>query len=122
MKKTEEQEGGLKNIGDRLKLWRTRNGMKGYQLAESIRISQGSLSEIENGKSLPSAQTIIKLMNLEGLDISWLLTGEIKGDEEFLQGKGRVSKHLKELIKNQEKGIAISRRLENHLLQLIKPA
>ena len=58
-------------------------------------------------------------MKLEGLDIFWLLTGEESSDNEFLQGKERVSKHLKELIENQEKGIEISRELENHLHMLI---
>ena len=122
MKNTEEQEGGLKTMGQRLKLWRTRKRMKGIQLARSISISQASLSEIENGKSLPSVQTITNLMKLEGMDIFWLLTGEESSDDDFLKGKERVSKHLKELIQNQQKGIAISRELENHLHLLIKPA
>ena len=48
-------------------------GLKGCQLAALIHLSQSSLSAIENGNSLPSAQTIVKLMMLEGLDIFWLL-------------------------------------------------
>ena len=115
IRNTEEQEGELKNIGQRLRLWRTRKGVKGCQLAVSISISQSSLSEIENGKSLPSAQTIIGLMRLERMDIFWLLTGEESSDDEFWKGKEIVSKQLTEVIKNQENGIAISRELENHL-------
>jgi transcriptional regulator with XRE-family HTH domain len=105
---------------DGLKLWRTMKGLKGYQLAESISISPSSLSEIETGKSLPSAQTITSLMKLEEMDIFWLLTGEMSGDNEFLQGTERVSKNLKKLIENQETGISISRELENNIRRLIK--
>ena len=50
--------------------------MKSYQLAKLIRISQGSLSDIENCKSLPSADTIIKLYQHTNLNIIWLLTGK----------------------------------------------
>jgi len=113
-------EDGLKTVGQRLKFWRTRKGMKGNQLAKAIKISQGSLSEIENGKSMPSAQTIIKLMGQEGMDIAWLLTGKISGDDEFLRGTERVSKNLKKLIQNQETGIKISKELENNIRRLIK--
>ena len=50
--------------------------MKSYQLAKLIRISQGSLSDIENCKSLPSADTIAKLYQHTNLNIIWLLTGK----------------------------------------------
>ncbi|MDC1122155.1 helix-turn-helix transcriptional regulator [Nitrospinaceae bacterium] len=48
--------------------------MKSYQIAKLIRISQGSLSDIENCKSLPSADTIAKLYQHTNLNIIWLLT------------------------------------------------
>jgi len=113
-------ENGLKMVGQRLKSWRARKGMKGSQLAESIHISRSSLSEIETGKSLPSAQTITRLMKLEGLDIFWLLTGEIRGDDEFLLGKEKVFKYLKKLTGKQEEVMELTRELESHLRQLIK--
>jgi peptidoglycan hydrolase-like protein with peptidoglycan-binding domain len=66
--------GNKKNaIGKRLRKWRIEKGWKGYQAAKSIGISQGSLSDIENGNSYPSALTIIKLMKKTGIDIYWLL-------------------------------------------------
>ena len=49
--------------------------LKSFELAKLIRISQGSLSDIENNKSLPSADTIAKLYQHTDLNIIWLLTG-----------------------------------------------
>ena len=50
--------------------------MKSYQLAKLIRVSQGSLSDIENCKSLPSTDTIAKLYQHTNLNIIWLLIGK----------------------------------------------
>ncbi len=50
--------------------------LKSYELAKLIKISQGSLSDIENEKSLPSADTIAKLYQFTNLNIVWLLTGK----------------------------------------------
>ncbi|MCH7622943.1 MAG: diguanylate cyclase, partial [Nitrospinae bacterium] len=49
--------------------------MKSYELAKLITISQGSLSDIENNKSLPSADTISKIYLSTNINIVWLLTG-----------------------------------------------
>ncbi len=63
-------------LGNRLRFWRKTLPLKGYQLAQKIRISAGSLSEIESNKSLPSADTLAKLVKYSNLNILWLLTGE----------------------------------------------
>ena len=63
------------NIGERVRLFRKSLGMKGVAFSKYIAVSQGSLSEIENGKSLPSATTLINLYR-QGCDIHWLLTGD----------------------------------------------
>jgi len=73
MEKTVENFGVIEGVGTRLKEWRRSRNLKGYQLAEKIHISQGSLSEIENNKSLPSAETIAKLYKYTDLNIIWLL-------------------------------------------------
>ncbi len=67
-----------KKIGDRIRMYRKYLGMKGFQFAKLIKISQGSLSDIENNKSLPRCKTIISLLTLSEnpVDIKWLLTGE----------------------------------------------
>lgn len=66
---------GENDIGDRLRYFRKFKGMNGTQLAARIDISQGSLCDLENGNSLPSATTLQNLY-YAGCDINWLLTGE----------------------------------------------
>lgn len=65
-----------KNLGTRLRQWRKILPLKSFELAKLIRISQGSLSDIENNKSLPSADTIAKLHLYSDLNIIWLLLGK----------------------------------------------
>ena len=45
------------------------------ELSEKIQVSQGSLSDLENDKSLPSATTLANLSLKTDLNIYWLLTG-----------------------------------------------
>lgn len=71
-----EESGTAKYLGDRLRQWRKSVPLKAYQLAKKIGVSQGSLSDIENGKSLPSADTIAKLYQHTNLNIIWLLTSK----------------------------------------------
>ena len=46
------------------------------QLSRLIKVSQGSLSDLENDKSLPSATTLANLSIYTDLNIYWLLTGK----------------------------------------------
>lgn len=72
----EKKRGAAKNLGTRLREWRKTLPLKSFQLAKLIKISQGSLSDIENNKSLPSADTIAKLYLYTDLNIIWLLLGK----------------------------------------------
>jgi DNA-binding XRE family transcriptional regulator len=63
-------------IGKRIRAWRKEREWRGSELARVIKISQGTLSEIETGKSFPSTPTIIKLMTKTDIDIHWVLLGE----------------------------------------------
>jgi len=67
----------IKGLGGRLRKWRKKASMKSFELAEKIQISQGSLSDIENEKSLPSANTIASLMENTDIDIFWMMTGKL---------------------------------------------
>ena len=69
----DKRKGTAKNLGTRLRQWRNTLPLKSYELAKLIKISQGSLSDIENNKSLPSADTIAKLYQYSDLNIIWLL-------------------------------------------------
>ena len=118
---TERNKGAEKNLGTRLREWRKTLPLKSFELAKLIKISQGSLSDIENNKSLPSADTIAKLYLYTDLNIIWLLLGkgpmtrEISAssemsDESWAQDAAKDygdDRKLKEVI---EKAVRIYRR------------
>ncbi len=89
-------------IGTRLRKWRKSCGLKGYELAKNIGISQGSLSDIENNKSLPSAETLIKLYKVTEINIIWLLMEEgpmnREKDLSVESTHNKVDNNLQELI------------------------
>ena len=62
--------------GPRIKKWRKGIPMKSYELAKLINISQGSLSDIENNNSNPSAVTIVKFYLCTDINLAWMLTGK----------------------------------------------
>lgn len=63
-------------VGARLRMWRHSNMLRLVDLADLIGVSQGSLSDLENDKSLPSAGTLTGLCVKTDLNIYWLLTGK----------------------------------------------
>jgi transcriptional regulator with XRE-family HTH domain len=76
-------------IGHRLKEYRRIKRIRtSTSFSEIIGISQGSLSDIENEKTFPSADTLKKIIKNTDINAHWLLTGEgsisreIKGKEE----------------------------------------
>jgi len=87
----EKKFGAAKYLGRRLREWRKTIPLKSYELAKIIKISQGSLSDIENDKSLPSADTLAKLYQHTSVNIIWLLTGKgpITRSESGEAGEGR---------------------------------
>ena len=62
-------------VGKRLKSWRKHSMLKLVELSKKIRVSQGSLSDLEHDKSLPSATTLANLCMFSDINIYWLLTG-----------------------------------------------
>lgn len=63
-------------FGERIKTYRKNKGLKGYQLATLIGVSSGTLSDIENEKTTPKAETIQKLIRHTDINSVWLMTGE----------------------------------------------
>ena len=64
------------NLGKRLQKYRKEKGKTGGKFAELIGISQGSLSDIETGKTTPSSKAIYGLLRNTDIDIKWLFLGE----------------------------------------------
>jgi transcriptional regulator with XRE-family HTH domain len=67
---------GTDNFGLRLQNYRQGKGLTGKQFSEIIGISQGSLSELENGKREPSGKVFHGIVENTDIDISWLITGK----------------------------------------------
>ena len=63
-------------IGERIRTYRQSKGIKVADFAKLIGVSQGSLSDIENQKTKPSAETISALVRHTDIDARWLMTGE----------------------------------------------
>lgn len=66
----------IPGLGSRLREWRKSYGIRAQALAKLIGVSQGSISDIENGVTNPSVNTILKFLKKTGINIHWLLTGE----------------------------------------------
>jgi len=97
------------NIGLRLQAYRQKKGLTGKQLADIIGISQGSLSELENGKRDPSGKVFQGIMENTDIDISWLITGKHpeKLRNKTCQGRkfeilNQVEEWLSEVVDNKE--------------------
>ena len=65
-------------VGKRLFHYRDSLGINVIKFSKKIKISQGTLSELENGISAPSARTLANLCAYTNVDIEWLLTGNSK--------------------------------------------
>jgi transcriptional regulator with XRE-family HTH domain len=64
--------------GDRIRTLRERKGMTQDQLAEASQISKGFLSDAENNKRNISSQVLLRLANVLGASIDYLMRGELK--------------------------------------------
>ena len=67
-------------IGTRLKIIRESKNLSIPQVSEKTGISKGNLSTIENNKSKPSADALMKLSKLYGVTTDWILFGETQGE------------------------------------------
>jgi SOS-response transcriptional repressor LexA len=63
-------------ISQRFKEVRSARKLTQKQFADSMGISQGFLSELENGKKLPSRALLIALSEVHLLNEEWLVTGQ----------------------------------------------
>jgi transcriptional regulator with XRE-family HTH domain len=63
----------METIGEKVKRIRKKYKMSQVEFSEKIGISQGRLSEIEQDKTKPSADTLIQLRKYFGVDLNWLL-------------------------------------------------
>lgn len=94
----------ITTVGKRLKAWRKYSLLKLVELSKKIRVSQGSLSDLENDKSLPSATTLANLCLFSDINIYWLLTGRgpmIRQESESVE-KSIFQKEFAQLLQDQK--------------------
>jgi len=71
----------LEEMGMRIRIWRKNQGLKAKELARRLKISGSSLSEIENGKSFPSAPTLASMHLNTNLNVGYILTGQMANEK-----------------------------------------
>ena len=69
-------EFNLQEFGNRIGNCRRESGLSQMQLASLINISNNHLSNIENGKSIPSLSTFIAICNALQISADYLIHGE----------------------------------------------
>ena len=84
-------------IGNKLKDARIKTGLTQEQVAEKIMVSRQTISNWENGKSLPDIISIMNLSDLYQISIDELLKGDKKMKEK-LEKDANVAKGNKRLI------------------------
>ncbi|MFM9327995.1 helix-turn-helix domain-containing protein [Paenibacillus mesotrionivorans] len=62
----------MNKIGAKIRILRKQLNLNQNDFAETIGISQGRLSEIEQGKTRPSAETLYELRKRFNIDLNWL--------------------------------------------------
>ncbi|MGC6589686.1 helix-turn-helix domain-containing protein [Paenibacillus sp. Dod16] len=66
----------MNDIGQKIKIIRKLNSLNQVDFAKVIGISQGTLSDIESGKSNPSIETLISLHEKFDVNLNWLIKGQ----------------------------------------------
>ncbi|MEK5377592.1 helix-turn-helix domain-containing protein [Paenibacillus sp. FSL P2-0173] len=97
-------------IGDNIKTVRKINSLNQIEFAKVLGISQGTLSDIESGKSKPSLETLISLLEKFDVNLYWLIKGQ-----SFFESKLRkteIKDNLRESI------ILIENELKESYLQI----
>ena len=118
-----------KEIGNRIKEIRQKVfGENQTKVAKRLEIPQSHFSNIENGNTFPTIPLLTKIINISGVNWSWLMTG--KGpmtDEEQTGEKGKtlvtqVKEYEEELKKLQETKKKQDKIIENQnvLIDMLK--
>lgn len=84
------------NLGDRLRQLRQAKNLTQPELAEAMGIEQSYLSKLENGKSLPSADMLARILDVFGLEVGDLVDDLDQGVRNQLRQIPEVGQHFSE--------------------------
>jgi DNA-binding XRE family transcriptional regulator len=88
------------SIGGRIKQIRLENNLNQKTFSELLGVSQGTLSDIESGKSLPSYSTLESLSRVFRSDLNWLIC-DMKVSQEM--NKSDANDFEVEMLRNYRK-------------------
>jgi len=71
----------LHTVGKRIKDIRARQGLNQKDFCKIINLSQGRLSEIEQGKNYPSFETLRSIKENFDVSLDWLITGRLSSSK-----------------------------------------
>ena len=86
------------NIGDKIKNAREENKLTQTQASESLMVSSKTISNWENGKSLPDILSVIRMSELYQISLDELLKGD-KAMMDKIEKDIEISKTEKKIIK-----------------------
>ena len=72
----------MASVGDRIRETREHKGINQDRLAEKANISKGFLSDIENGKRNPSSDNLLRIANVLGASLDYLMKGETQEEHQ----------------------------------------
>ena len=88
-------------VRKRLKAIRQNLGLNQSQFADKLKISQAAISQFEDGKRVPSIETLDKIATALGMTVASLLTGEDATDDQNAQLRQDIAAQL-ETLNTQE--------------------
>ena len=86
------------NIGDKIKNAREENKLTQTQASESLMVSRQTISNWENGKSLPDILSVIRMSELYQISLDELLKGD-KAMMNKIEKDIEISKTMKKITK-----------------------
>ena len=105
-------------MGDRIRLCRYNSGQVQSQFAESLGVSQSTLSKYENDSMVVPPEILAKLVQM-GWSSDWLLLGK-EEDNMHLEIQNSWDKQQTALERKRYAVIAMIRKLDEKQLKLIK--
>ena len=80
-----------KQMAEKLKLARELAGLSQSQAAKLLNVSRPTISEIEAGRRNVASSEIIQFSELYDVDLTWILGGEEKSEDDFVQSKMQLA-------------------------------
>lgn len=93
------------DLGEKVKLLRTRRGLKQVELARILKLSKGQISNLESGKRNLTLQQLEKLCKYFKVDMSYFLMTETTDSCLDLIEKAKVLFESRELTNNQKEDL-----------------